>query len=576
MTAFAPRVPTLDEPGRETASIPAPAAVAPSAATESESSVQPEIAPVSSAPGLPARVDALTPKASAADALEALLRSWGYDKPIGGELDPDLFPEAVRAIAPLSVLATRANPQMLASLDLPAVLELEPRAGERRYVALLGLTEDGGALVGMAGDEVDLDRGALERIWTGRTFYLWTNFESLPVLTPGMKGGAVRWLQARLAELGYLKAGAPTEQFDELHHRRGALVPASQRDRADGRGRARDADRDLSGARLHHAAALRVGRGAVSTILDALRKVQRDRAAENPSRDLRGSITTETPSVVPEKRRGRSVWIALLLLLVAVGSGGYWLYRSGAIGQLPSVASDDEGAASEAELEAAAREAAAVPEAPEPAPPVPSSRAGQSGRVAACGRRAAAAAAGHTRDRGRARTTRSGARERARRTGRASRGRGRSGAPGRGGGAGRGCSAASLRRRRVRRRSAPAVVAKAAPETPKATPKPAPEAGRAQARRREARGREAGRARAASVARGARRSRSSAFPAVRVESIRWHPIPERRVASLHFEQQDAPEAREGDIVAGVLIYRIDPGAVELRIGSAQRVVSPEP
>jgi hypothetical protein len=69
---------------------------------------------------------------------------------------------------------------------------------------------------------------------------------------------------------------------------------------------------------------------------------------------------------------------------------------------------------------------------------------------------------------------------------------------------------------------------------------------------------------------------SSAFPDVRVESIRWHPIPERRVASLHFEQQDAPEAREGDIVAGVLIYRIDPGAVELHIGSAQRVVSPEP
>jgi len=174
------------------------------------------IAPVSSAPTLPARIDALTPKASAADALEALLHSWGYDKRIGGELDPELFPEAVRAIAPLSVLAMRANPKMLASLDLPAVLELEPRAGERRYVALLGLSEDGGALVGMAGDEVDLERAVLERIWTGRTFYLWTNFESLPVLTPGMKGGAVRWLQARLAELGYLRAGDPTEEFDEL------------------------------------------------------------------------------------------------------------------------------------------------------------------------------------------------------------------------------------------------------------------------------------------------------------------------------------------------------------------------
>ena len=68
----------------------------------------------------------------------------------------------------------------------------------------------------------------------------------------------------------------------------------------------------------------------------------------------------------------------------------------------------------------------------------------------------------------------------------------------------------------------------------------------------------------------------AAFPEVWVESIRWHPIAERRVASLRFERQNAPEAREGDIVAGVLVYRIDPGSVELRVGGAQRTVSPGP
>jgi peptidoglycan hydrolase-like protein with peptidoglycan-binding domain len=47
-------------------------------------------------------------------------------------------------------------------------------------------------------------------------FYLWTNFESLPALTPGMKGPAVRWLQARLTELGYLKSGDATGEYDEL------------------------------------------------------------------------------------------------------------------------------------------------------------------------------------------------------------------------------------------------------------------------------------------------------------------------------------------------------------------------
>jgi general secretion pathway protein A len=203
VTAFAPR-----------ATEPPPAVPATAAAPPAPPAMS--IAPVSAAPGLEARVEALTQNGSAADALQSLLLTWGYEKPIDGELDPDLFPDAVRSIAPLSVLATRASADMLASLDLPAVLELEPRAGERRYVALLGLDEAGGARVGYAGEEIEIGRAELERTWTGRTFYLWTNFESLPVLSSGMKGNAVRWLQARLAELDYLNAGDATAEFDEL------------------------------------------------------------------------------------------------------------------------------------------------------------------------------------------------------------------------------------------------------------------------------------------------------------------------------------------------------------------------
>jgi len=211
VTAFAPRAPSDEAKPAESVAAPAPAET-----PAEDAAAAMTIAPVSSAPTLPARIDGLSANASAADALEALLASWGYDKKIGGELDPELYAEAVKAMSPLSVLATRANPEMLASLDLPAVLELEPRAGELRYAALLGLTDAGGARVGMAGDEIEIGRPELERVWTGRAFYLWTNFESLPVLSPGMKGGAVRWLQARLAELGYLKRGDPTETFDEL------------------------------------------------------------------------------------------------------------------------------------------------------------------------------------------------------------------------------------------------------------------------------------------------------------------------------------------------------------------------
>ena len=105
---------------------------------------------------------------------------------------------------------------MLSAIDLPAILELEPRPGERRYVALIGVDDAGRARLGMAGDQLELDRDQLQRLWTGRLFYLWTNFESVPALSGGMKGGAVRWLQARLTELGYLHAGDASAEYDEL------------------------------------------------------------------------------------------------------------------------------------------------------------------------------------------------------------------------------------------------------------------------------------------------------------------------------------------------------------------------
>ena len=42
------------------------------------------------------------------------------------------------------------------------------------------------------------------------------NYESLPVLSPGMTGSAVRWLQARLTDLGYLQPGDASEEYDAL------------------------------------------------------------------------------------------------------------------------------------------------------------------------------------------------------------------------------------------------------------------------------------------------------------------------------------------------------------------------
>jgi len=204
-TAFLPRAKPAAPAAESTAAPAGP--VAPAAVSA--------IAPLVPA-ALPPRIEDLSPNASAADALEALLGAWGYRQTIGGELDPNLYPDAVRSISPLLVLATHGTPEMLSALDLPAILELEPHPGERRYAALVGMDDSGRVLLAMGGDQIEYARADLQRLWTGRLFYLWTNFESLPALEPGMKGPAVRWLQARLTELGQLHAGDATDQYDEL------------------------------------------------------------------------------------------------------------------------------------------------------------------------------------------------------------------------------------------------------------------------------------------------------------------------------------------------------------------------
>lgn len=66
------------------------------------------------------------------------------------------------------------------------------------------------------------------------------------------------------------------------------------------------------------------------------------------------------------------------------------------------------------------------------------------------------------------------------------------------------------------------------------------------------------------------------FPEVRIDRVRWHPEAERRLVWLEIDRAGPFEAREGDILAGAMIRRIDPGAVEIQIGSLRRRVPVEP
>jgi general secretion pathway protein A len=155
-----------------------------------------------------------TTNVTAAGALDALLRTWGYPASIGAEVDPNGIVSAVRDVAPLRVFVTRSNLEQISGLDLPAILELELAPGERRYAALVGFDADGSARLALGVHETLLTPGALAPLFNGRTFFLWSNFESVPALSAGMSGTAVRWLQARLTELGYLKRGDASGEFD--------------------------------------------------------------------------------------------------------------------------------------------------------------------------------------------------------------------------------------------------------------------------------------------------------------------------------------------------------------------------
>jgi hypothetical protein len=62
------------------------------------------------------------------------------------------------------------------------------------------------------------------------------------------------------------------------------------------------------------------------------------------------------------------------------------------------------------------------------------------------------------------------------------------------------------------------------------------------------------------------------FPEVSLEAVRWHPDAGRREARLMVDNRRPVDVREGDIVAGVAVRRIDPGAVELTVGTSRMLV----
>ena len=520
---------------------------------------------------------------------------------------PTLYPDAVRAIAPLSVLvAARHARRCSRVLDLPAVLELEPRAGERRYVALLGLDDAGGAR--SAGrEQIEFGRAELERAWTGRAFYLWTNFESLPVLEPGMKGGAVRWLQARLAELGYLQRGRSDRGVRRAHRRGGARVPARERLEPSGEVGpetliALYQALDYTTPRLF-AVERRAREHDPRRAAQAAARARRAEPVARPAR-LGHRTRSRAAAARADAARGgaasRSCWRCS-----RSAAAGYLLYRSGQVEALLARFSSDGGVASETDIAAddspdrrglrarrardardgggrrgrtgsaarrgAARRGIGCAGAGPPRPP----RAARRAPAAERRRAVAGDRRGEPRDPRGARAARRRARERARGAGGAATRRARSGEP-----ADRPTpppSEPALDAAPPRRRGSAAVAAETRRREAQAADGARPRSrSPPRARRRQAAAAAEGQARAEArsarrARRAARRARAApsrtAFPDVRVESIRWHP--RRRSGASRAcasSSRTRPTRAKATSSAGVLVYRIDPGAVELRVG----------
>ena len=319
----------------------------------------------------------------------------------------------------------------------------------------------------------------------------------------------------------------------------------------------------------------------MSTILDALRKVQRERDRDSP--DLRHAIADER--LEPAAPRGPALWIAGACLVVLVAGASTFLFLGG---DLPgeAIAEDPEVAAAEA--------ASALPEPSEPvaATPGPAAEAPERPTNQSIREAVRATLLGARGDKGKPPAS---ARFRVK-PDRAALSSGTPARRPRGPRPVRGALPAQPDPQDPAPVHEPPALAAADPEpvptavpppepvrvaavpTPEPAPPPPPRAAPSPPRPRPSTSRPAPE-RAVAPAVGPRIEGPTTpehsawplgFPDLQLESVRWHPDSSRREARLLVDATRSIEAREGDIVQGVAVHRIDPGAVELRVGDVTR------
>ena len=161
------------------------------------------------------RLQASDPYTTTAAAAARLVELWTGKAPASDETEADtLDVEAIGARRTLSYLGAKISPELLETIDLPAIVELKTGAkGETRFVLLEKLSN--GMAVVRLDQPVSVSRPAFKQLWTGVAHLYWKDGESFRrVLEKGASGPSIEKLQALLAEAGVLRA-SPSGTYDD-------------------------------------------------------------------------------------------------------------------------------------------------------------------------------------------------------------------------------------------------------------------------------------------------------------------------------------------------------------------------
>jgi hypothetical protein len=159
-----------------------------------------------------------SPAATAAAALDALLRRWGSASPGADLISLSQLTELLENTG-FSVLRLEdASFERLRAIDRPALIVLQPIDDAPRTLLLVQLDGDTVLLDGLGDEALRVPAAELARFWSGEALVAWRDHAALPpLLGRGDAGPPVRWLQESLAALGFFAGertgefGAPTE-----------------------------------------------------------------------------------------------------------------------------------------------------------------------------------------------------------------------------------------------------------------------------------------------------------------------------------------------------------------------------